>query len=404
MQAFFEKNIFFLIDNEIRKGYNKIKGYERQGKNMRIKSKNVFDEHLGFIEKEIYIDGEMIVENANGELYDFDDLYVIPALTDVHLHGAVGADFTDCTVESIGKIAEYQLKNGVAQICPTGMTLGFDRLREMAKTAYNYNKENHSGATVSGIHLEGPFLNVNKRGAHNEKYIANPDKELLAELNEISGGIVKILSISPETEGALELISEFSDEICMSIAHTSCDYEMAMKAIEKGAKGLTHTFNAMTPLSHRDPGPIGAGFENGLYAELICDGIHIHDTMIKLIFKLFGADKVVMISDSMRACGLSDGKYDLGGLEVTVKGRLATIEGGVIAGSATNLMECLRYNVSAGVSLFDSVKAAAVNPAKYINIFDKVGSIEPSKLANIVVLNKDLSINKVIFKGKILEN
>ncbi len=369
---------------------------------MIIKSKNVFHETDGFIEKEIYISGKYITEESSGETIDFKDLYVIPALTDVHFHGCVGMDLTDASLNSLSKIAKHQLSQGIGQICPAGMTLDQKQLEDIAQVVCEYSKGSYEGAKLVGIHLEGPFLSMEKRGAHNEKYIIPPNAELLDTLHRTSGNLVKILSISPETEGAIELIQKYSDQITMSIAHTTCNYELAEQAIAAGATSLTHTFNAMTPINHTMPGPIGAAFDHNLFVELICDGIHIHPTIIKMIFKLFGSDRVIMISDSMRACDLSDGEYDLGGQTVYVNGRRASLKSGVLAGSVTNLMDCVRQNVSIGIPLHDAIQASAVNPAKHIKIFDEYGSLDVGKYANIVVLNKDLSVHAIIQEGKFL--
>jgi len=215
--------------------------------------------------------------------------------------------------------------------------------------------------------------------------------------------MIKILSIAPELEGALETIEKLKEEVVLSLAHTSAKYSQAMEAFQKGASHVTHLYNAMLPFSHREPGLIGAAFDTpDCKVELISDGIHVSPTVVRATFKMFGKDRIILISDSMRATGLENGEYTLGDLAVTVRDNKATLHDGTIAGSATNLMDCMKKAVSFGVSLEDAVTCATINPAKQTGIYDKVGSISPGKYANLVLLDKNLNIVTVILKGNIL--
>lgn len=225
-------------------------------------------------------------------------------------------------------------------------------------------------------------------------------------LQKASNGLFKLVDIAPETEGAMEFIRQVKDEAVISIAHTVADYETAVKAIEHGVSHVTHLYNAMPGYSHRAPGVIGAACDHGLHVELICDGIHIHPSAVRTTFKMFGDDKIILISDSMMATGMEDGTYQLGGQDVKVVGNLATLaEGGAIAGSATNLMDCLRTAVKTmGIPLNSAVKCATENPARSIGIYDSYGSISEGKYANVVLLDKDLEIKAVIKKGEILNH
>ena len=201
----------------------------------------------------------------------------------------------------------------------------------------------------------------------------------------------------------MDFIREASECVNVAVAHTTADYDTALEAFRSGARQVTHLFNAMPAFTHRAPGVVGAALDSPWSrVELICDGVHIHPSMVRAAFKMFGADRVVLISDTMRAAGMSDGKYDLGGQEVTVKGPLATLADGTIAGSVTDLMACMKTAVSFGIPLADAVRCAAVNPARAVGVFDRVGSLEPGKRANAVVLDGDLNVKAVFFHGRLV--
>lgn len=370
---------------------------------MIIKNAKVYKENNTFEVQDIYIENELITSEkvSNDEVIDATGLYAIPGLTDIHFHGCVGHDFCDGTQKAIEEIAKYQANNGVTTICPATMTLGEDTLLKIAKVAATY--ENKDGAILTGINMEGPYVSVEKKGAQNPAYIRKPDIEMYRRIQKESGDLIKLVAIAPEEEGAMEFISELKDEVILSLAHTTADYDTAYEALSKGANHITHLYNAMPPFSHREPGVVGAACDKSeCMVELICDGIHIHPSVIRATFKMFGDDRIILISDSMMATGMPDGEYSLGGQAVKVADHKATlVTDGAIAGSATNLMDCMRNIVkNMGIPLETAVKCAAVNPAKSIGIYDKYGSITPGKVANIVLLDKDLNIKSVILKGK----
>lgn len=327
--------------------------------------------------------------------------YVIPGLIDIHFHGCMGHDFCEGTDESIDAIAGFEISKGVTSICPATMTLDEEVLSGICKNAAEYNIKNPD-SPLCGINLEGPFLSEAKKGAQNGAYLRKPDADMVERLQRDAGGLVKLVSIAPELAGAIECIKNCKAGVKFSIAHTAADYKTAKEAIDAGAGHITHLYNAMYGLTHREPGVIGAAFDSPeCEAELICDGIHVSPTVIRATFKLFGDDRIILISDSMMACGMPDGRYALGGQPVNVTGSLATLDDGTIAGSATNLMDCMTNVVSYGIPLESAVKAATINPARSIGVADKYGSIAPGKTANMVILNKDLSIDRIIYKGKI---
>ena len=372
---------------------------------MIIRNVKVFQKDGAFKAGEIYINGSRIADmsqdSGSEEILDGKGAYAIPGLTDIHFHGCVGHDFSDGTQEAIKALAEYELSQGITQICPATMTLAEESLMKISRAAANY--DNASGARLVGINMEGPFVSEKKKGAQNGLYIRKPDADMFRRLQKEADGLYKLIALAPEEEGAMEFIDELKEEAVISLAHTTADYETSMEAFRRGASHVTHLFNAMPPFSHREPGVTGAAFDTpDCDVELIADGIHICPTMVRAVFRLFGDDRVILISDSMMATGLTDGDYSLGGQPVKVKGNLATLADGTIAGSATNLMDCLRTAVKKmGIPLESAVKCAAVNSARSIGIDDRYGSLEPGKIANIVLLDEELGLQAVIYDGKV---
>ncbi len=373
---------------------------------MRITNGQVFDLEQGFVGRDVFTDGLLISESSgDGEVLDAKGCYVIPGLVDVHFHGCVGEDFSDATADGLQKIADYELSQGVAYICPAGMTLPEDQLTAICKTTAAHRKKNAGGAEVVGAHLEGPFLCMAKKGAQNGDYLHDPDGAMLKRLQEAAEGCVRLVTLAPEQPGSVEFIKAAKEMgIHVSVGHTVANYDTAKAAFEAGADHATHLYNAMPPLAHRDPGVIGAAWEvPAVMPELICDGIHIHPAVVRLTFGLFGKERMIIISDSLRATGMPDGEYPFGGQMIEVHGNRATILGHpeTLAGSVTSLMGCLRQAVSFGIPVADAVRACTYNPAKSIGIEDRVGTLDVGKEASAVLLDqKDLSIKAIVFKGK----
>jgi N-acetylglucosamine-6-phosphate deacetylase len=384
-----------------------------------IKNVNIFKEHIGFEVGDINIEKEWIVDNIDSEteVLDGKGLYAVPGLIDMHQHGCNGCDFCDGSMEAFHTIAKYQASNGITSVCATTMTLEETELTNILHEFSLYlddldknEEKKYEGANLCGIYLEGPFISKNKKGAQNSTYIKKPDVEMYHRLQKVSGNRIKVVTVAPEMEGAMEFIDELKgdakDPVVVSIAHTEATYEQALNALQKGATQVTHLYNAMPPLSHREPGVIGAALDaKDCYVELICDGIHIHPSVIRSTFRMFGEDKIILISDSMMATGLSDGVYSLGKQEVKVAGRTAQIaSSGAIAGSVTNLMDCVRFLVkNVGISLDIAIQCASVNPAKALGMDDQYGSIEHGKVANIVLLDQDLNLHGVILRGRVFK-
>ena len=366
---------------------------------MIIKGGKVFQEDGSFLEQAIYINDHRLVDKAeyqdDGEVIDAEGLLVLPGLVDIHSHGAAGEDFSDGNPEGLKKILQYEKRCGITSYCPTSMTFPKERLRQIFASIKGAQTED--GATVVGINMEGPFLDPAKKGAHVEKWIAAPDVAFVRELNQDADGLVRLVTLAPNMEGAEEFIKEMHEEVCISLGHTAADYDCASRAMKLGAHHVTHLYNAMQPFGHRAPGLIGAAMDDPeCMVELICDGYHIHPSAIRAAFRLFGPERVILISDSMRATGMENGTYELGGQEVTVKDRKAVLKDGTLAGSATNLYGCMCKAVEFGIPLEQAIMAATANPARSIGIFDRVGSIRIGKQADLLLVSENLELKRVI--------
>lgn len=317
-------------------------------------------------------------------------VYIIPRLVDIHSHGCAGFDFSYATVEEIEKMAEYYYSNGIGTVLATTMTESRETMLKAAENVGRYMEEHRlKESVIAGLYMEGPFFGKEKKGAHDEKYLIPVDLELLNEYCRAGKEQVKIVAFDPCVDGAGELIERYKDRFVLTIAHTPCDYTKAMELMKNGINHVTHLYNAMDGLDKRKPGIPGAVLDTeNCYAEIICDGIHIHPSVIRTMFKCHG-DHMVLISDSMSATGLSDGRYTLGGQEVTVKSGKATLSDGTIAGSVNNLYEMFKKAVSFGVPLEQAVAATTINPAKSARLETQCGFVTEK---SYLVLNEQLEI------------
>lgn len=366
---------------------------------MIIKGGKVFQEDGSFLEQALYINDHRLVDKAEHQddekVIDAEGLLVLPGLVDIHSHGAAGEDFSDGNPEGLKKILQYEKRCGITSYCPTSMTFPKERLRQIFASIKGAQTEEE--AKVVGINMEGPFLDPAKKGAHVEEWIAAPDAAFVRELNQDVDGLVRLVTLAPNMDGAEEFIKEMHEEVCISLGHTAADYDCASRAMKLGAHHVTHLYNAMQPFGHRAPGLIGAAMDDPeCMVELICDGYHIHPSAIRAAFRMFGPERVILISDSMRATGMENGTYELGGQEVTVKDRKAVLKDGTLAGSATNLYGCMCKAVEFGIPLEQAIMAATANPARSIGIFDRVGSIRIGKQADLLLVSENLELKRVI--------
>lgn len=377
---------------------------------MILKNAEVFNGDFEKIRADVKIDGEKISKIGNfssEDGLDLTGLVVMPGLIDMHIHGCGGADTGDATPEALETMSQTLVKNGVTSFCPASMTLSFE---ELTKIFANIDamKDKVGGAYIHGANMEGPYIAMSKKGAQNPLYVRNPDKEEFKKLYEGCNGAIRVVDIAPECDGGDEFIKEIQPICPVSIAHTDAGYDEAVHAIELGVRHITHLFNAQSGLHHRKPGVVGAAFDvgraNGVRAELICDGFHIHPATLRIAFREMGEDGTVIISDSMKAAGCPDGDYDLGGQPVYVRDGKALLADGTIAASTSNVYKELKNVISFGIPEKQAVKSATINPAKAIRVYDKTGSIEEGKLADILVVDKDYNIKLVIVKGEIKVN
>ena len=375
---------------------------------MILKNATILNGEFKFQRADIEVIGQTITKIAkdlkgDNEI-DCGGKLILPGAIDIHSHGAANHDHCTPDKEGLARLCEYEAKNGVTSILPTTMTTGEDIITEAVKNVAEFIKTQKRGATPLGVHLEGPFFSMEKRGAQSPEYIKKPDFEMFKRFNDACGGIVKIVDVAPETEGAYDFIKKAKDVCTVSCGHTSGDYKTTMAAYEAGVTHNVHLYNAMTAANHREPGVVGAVWDSpeNVTAELICDGMHVHPAIIRTTFKILGK-RVVMISDSLSGTGLKDGEvfYDAAGKKVTIIDGLGRLDGGTIAGSTTNLFECMRRTVSYGIALEDAMYAASYAPAKVIGMEKVVGSIEVGKRADLVVTDQDLKICAVYVKGEL---
>lgn len=372
---------------------------------MILKNAKIFNKEFDLIQADLSVCGEKIdsvAPNLRGDdSIDLKGCLIAPGFVDVHIHGCAGADTCDATREAIQKMADCLIKQGVTSFCPTTMTVSLPQIEAALSAVQDCFENPPEGASVCGINMEGPYISANRRGAQKAEYVRKPDWREFKRLYDGCGGIVRLVDIAPECEGGEEFIDHVSKFCKVSLAHTEADYEQARESFRHGITHVTHLFNAMNGLHHREPGVVGAVFDDDrVRAEIICDGFHIHPAVLRTAFRLLGEDRTVIVSDSMRAAGMPDGVSELGGQKVYVKDGWARLADGTIAGSTTNIHQEVKNLIGFGAPLRQVIKSATINPAKAIGAENEIGSIEAGKRADLVVMDANWNIVSVIKSGK----
>ena len=327
---------------------------------------------------------------------------LLPGLIDMHLHGNSGADFSAGEYDGLTRMARFLARMGTTAFSPATLTLPEEDLARACGTAVRLRADAHGDcAAIAGITMEGPFFSEKKKGAQNGAFLRKPDFELFSRLQERARGMIRVACVAPELPGALEYIRSVTETgVAVSAAHTEADYGQAVAAFDAGITHVTHLFNAMPPFLHREPGLIGAAAERGaVTVELICDGIHVHPSMVRAAFTLFGPERICLISDAMAACGLHDGESMLGGQRVSIRDGKATLSDGTIAGSVATLFDCVGKAISFGIPPADVIRCATANPARVLGAQD-IGIIAVGKQADCLICGTDWTLRDVIIRGK----
>lgn len=374
------RNVRMLFDNELKPGCLLI----RNGKIEQVHP----DDQPSECSVDRVIDG-------NGHL-------LIPGMIDVHIHGADGYDMMDGTLGSVEAVSNACARTGCTSFLATSVSSSLESLNTMVSTvSKSINKE--PGAQIAGIHIEGPYLNVKRKGMQNEQFLRHPDVEEMKQILQNSGSLIRMVTLAPELPGGLEMIEFLKDRgIIVAVAHSDATYEEAKRAFRTGASHVTHCFNGMRPIHHRDPGLILAAFEeNQVSVQAIVDDVHLHPATVRLIYREKGADKMVLITDALQAMGMGDGTYLFGGHEVTVSDGVARLVDGTLASSTITMNKALEKTVRTGIPLHEAVTMATQTPADLLGLPNK-GRLVPGADADIVLLDKHFDVMWTMVNGKMV--
>lgn len=371
---------------------------------MILKNARVLNKEFEFKNESVCIHDRYIAYMPSGteEEIDCTGLTAVPGLVDIHTHGCMNYETIDDDPEGIYKMSKFMSDNGVTTFIPTLNTSSNETMHKCIGYIYKAKSNIEETADIGGVYLEGPYLSSKYKGAQNEQFLRDCSIEEFDEFYEKYGNFLRVIAVAPERKGAMEFIKTVKDRITVAMGHTDADYECAKEAIKCGATDLTHTFNAMRPLKHREPNAIGAAVDSDIFCECICDGFHVHPAVVRILYSAVTAKRMVLISDSIRPAGCPDGEYKSGGLDITVRNKTARLKDGTIAGSTATLMSCVKKAMEFGIPENDAFRMATINPAKAVRLDAHIGSIEAGKDADILLLDDNHNIVKKIIKGKIL--
>ena len=361
----------------------------------------------GIIQAVVDVDGLKKIKQENIEILNFSKNYrVVPGMIDLHIHGLMGVDTMDCNIDVFNKICKNLTAEGVTAFLATTITSDHLTIEKTLSLIKSYLKaKDHTGSTLLGINLEGPFISKEKAGAHNKEFVLNPDIDLFERWQHLSGENIRIVTLAPELPGAFNFIKNFREKVILSLGHTNCSYGLACKAIDEGIKLATHLFNAMSGIDHRSPGAALAVLQSNkkVTAEIIVDKFHLNEAIVNFIYKMLGRDRIVLISDAMRAKGLGPGEYEFGGKKIFVDKNTARLEDGTLAGSLLKINNAVKNMLDiTKLTLTDMIPMVSENPAKLLNVYDKKGSIDVGKDADIVVIDENVNVVMTICMGEIV--
>lgn len=369
-----------------------------------IKNVRVLNDKFELVNADITVDGEKILRIGNnlneGEIIDGNGGYAFPGLVNVHTHGAMGFDATDDGAAGINEMSKFWAKSGTTTFFPSTITALDTALSKAMSEIADAIENGCDGATAAGINMEGPYLSERYKGAHRGDWIRNPLELDFEKVQNAARGHIKLVTLAPEVGGAIDFVKKYSDSVCISLGHGGADYEKCKEAFENGAKHVTHMFNAMPPLHHRNLSLIAAAFDSNARVELICDGLHVKPEVIMLAIKAFGYDRVVIINDSINATGLSEGQYEFCGHRVNLRDGIAWGDDGTICGGTATLWQCVKNVHAWGVPIEMAVKMASYNPASAVGMETEIGSLAEGKAADLIIASDKLKIENVFVKGR----
>lgn len=353
----------------------------------------------GYIEK-IEADSVPSGQVPDGELIDGQGMLLIPGMIDVHIHGANGYDMMDGTEESIQQVSRACAASGCTSFLATSVSSTIEDLLGMIRSVKRVTGS-EEGAAIAGIHLEGPYLNRKRKGMQNEKYLRHPDMDEMQRICQEAGDLIKMVTIAPELPGGMELIAYLQEQgAVVAVAHSDATYEEAKQAFAEGASHVTHCFNGMRPIHHRDPGLVVAAFEEEhVSLQAIVDNVHLHPAIVRMMHRLKGPHRMVLITDALQAMGLGDGTYNFGGHQVEVSGGIARLKDGTLASSTITMNKALQLTVELGIPLTDAVQMAATTPADILGNHH-TGRIAPGCQADLVLLDDNFEVQWTMIKGE----